>query len=45
MEEVEYLGYELMYKGIKPMPKKVLAILAIEPPTSVKQLCRFLGMV
>ncbi len=45
MEEVKYLGYVLLHKGMKPMPEKVSAILVTKPPTSVKQLCRFLGMV
>jgi hypothetical protein len=31
--------------GIKPQIKKVLAILAIKPPTNVKELRHFLGMV
>ena len=31
--------------GIKPQHKKVHAILALTPPTGVKDLCRFLGMV
>jgi hypothetical protein len=43
--EVEYLGYVLTRHGIKPQSEKVQAILAIEPPQSVKQLRRFLGMV
>ena len=45
MDEVEYLGYILSRRGIKPMPEKVTAILAIEPPNNVKSLRRFLGMV
>ena len=43
--EVEYLGYILSRDGIKPHPGKVQAILAIKPPTSVKTLRSFLGMV
>ena len=35
MDEVEYLGYILMRRGIKPMPEKVTAILAIEPPNNI----------
>ena len=30
MDEVEYLGYVLTWNGIKPMPEKISAILAIE---------------
>ena len=32
-------------QGVKPIPEKVLAILALMPPTNVKELRRFLGMV
>ena len=45
MEEVEYLGYILTRNGIKPQPEKISAILAINPPTNVKELRKFLGMV
>ena len=34
-----------MHEGIKPQPEKVSAILAIQPPTNVKGLRKFLGMV
>ncbi len=44
-EDTEYLGYILTLTGIKPQPKKVQAILAITPPTQVKDLRRFLGVV
>jgi len=43
--ETEYLGYILTRDGIQPQTKKIEAILAIDPPTNVKQLRRFLGMV
>jgi len=43
--ECEYLGYILTREGIKPQPEKVAAILALEPPQSVKQLRRFLCVV
>ena len=43
--EVEYLGYILSRDGITSQPKKVQAILAIDPPTSVKTLRSFLGIV
>jgi hypothetical protein len=43
--EIEYLGYILTREGIKPQPKKVQAILALNPPNSVKELRHFLGMV
>jgi hypothetical protein len=43
--EIEYLGYILTRGGIKPQPKKVEAILALNPPNNVKELRHFLGMV
>jgi len=43
--EIEYLGYILTREGIKPQNKKVQAILALNPPNSVKELRHFLGMV
>ncbi len=43
--EIEYLGYILTRYGIKPQSNKVQAILAIQPPTNVKELRHFLGMV
>jgi hypothetical protein len=42
---MEYLGNILTRGGIKPQPKKVQAILALNPPKSVKELRCFLGMV
>ncbi len=44
-QETEYLGYILTRVGIKPQPKKVQAILALNPPNEVKELQQFLGMV
>ena len=44
-KEVEYLGYLLTSKGIKPQPKKVEAMDRMLPPTNVKQVKQFLGMV
>jgi hypothetical protein len=43
--EIEYLGYALTRDGIKPQSNKMQAILAIKPPTGVRQLRHFLGMV
>jgi len=44
-KETQYLGYVLTTDGIKPQQKKVQAVLALIPPTGVKDLHRFLGMV
>jgi hypothetical protein len=43
--EIEYLGYILTRGGIKPQPKKVQAILLLNPPNNVEELRHFLGMV
>ncbi len=43
--EIEYLGYILTREGIKPQPKKVQAILMLNPPNNVKELRHFLRMV
>ncbi len=43
--EIEYLGYVITRDGIKPQSNKVQAIITIKPPTGVKQLRHFLGMV
>ncbi len=43
--EIEYLGYILTREGIKPQPKKVQAILALNPPNNIEELRHFLGMV
>jgi hypothetical protein len=43
--EIEYLGYILTREGIKPQPKKVQVILALNPPHNVKELRHFLGTV
>jgi hypothetical protein len=45
VQETEYLGYILIRGGIKPQPKKVQAILTLNPPRHVKELRWFLGMV
>jgi hypothetical protein len=43
--EIEYLRYVLTRDGTKPQSNKVQAILANKPPTGVRQLRHFLGMV
>ena len=43
--KIEYLGYILTHEAIKPQPEKVGAILAIQPPTNVQGLAKFLGMI
>jgi hypothetical protein len=43
--QVDYLGYTLSSKGIKPQNQKTLAILALAPPTNKHKLRSFLGFV
>ena len=44
-KEFEYLGYILTPDGVKPVQKKIQAMLDIAPPKTVKQLRSFLGVV
>jgi transposase InsO family protein len=44
-QSVDYLGYTLTTKGIMPQHKKIVAILALAPPSNHKQLRSFLGFV
>jgi hypothetical protein len=44
-QDTEYLRYILTRGGIKPQPKKMQVILALNPPSNVKELQQFLGMV
>ena len=43
--EIEYLEYVLTCKGIKPQPENVSAILVVNPPSTMKELRKFLGML
>ena len=42
---LDFLGYRVDATGIAPLPERVKAIKAVSPPTTVKELQRFLGMV
>ena len=44
-KEFDYLGHVITQEGITPCQKKIEAILKIEVPRTVNQLCRFIGMV
>ena len=44
-KKVEYLGYQLTSEGLSTQPKKIEAMQRVLPPTNVKQLKRFLGMI
>ena len=43
--ELDFLGYKVNSTGITPLPDRVAAIRLTKPPTTVKELQRFLGMV
>ena len=43
--ELEYLGYWITRDGIQPIAKKVEAILAINAPTTKRQLRSFIGII
>ena len=42
---LEFLGYTVTDSGISPLSERVDAIRAVPPPTSVKELQSFLGMI
>ena len=44
-KNIEYLGYQLTSNGLECQPKKVKAIQLVLPPTNVKQLKWFIGMI
>lgn len=41
-DNLKYLGFLITRKGIKPVPKKVEAMLAIKPPKTLHHLCSFI---
>ena len=45
IQETDFLGHWLIPRGIKPYPKKIKAILAMQTPKNMKQLRAFLGIV
>ena len=45
IQETDFLGHWLTPNSVKPWHKKIDAILHLQPPTNVKQLRAFLGMV
>ena len=45
LEEVEFLGHRVSASGIKPDPNKVAVIKELQPPTNIKQVRSFMGMI
>ena len=43
--ELEYLGYWITRSGIAPLAKKIEAIQKLRPPTTRKELRRFIGLL
>jgi hypothetical protein len=45
VQEAPWLGHWMTPNGIKPLPNKIAGILQIAKPTTLCQLCGFIGMV
>ena len=45
VDEVEFLGFQFSAKGIQPKEERVKAIDSMKPPSDVRQLQRFIGMI
>ena len=45
MTEIKFLGHKISEKGIEADPQKVVAVIEMRNPTSVKELQRFLGIM
>ena len=45
VKKVEYLGFILTLEGVRPQPKKVMAIINMQAPKTKRQLRWFIGLV
>jgi hypothetical protein len=45
VKTVEYLGYILTPRGVRPQPRKISAIMELDAPKTKRQLRHFIGMV
>jgi len=43
--EIEYLGYQVVKDGIRPLKKRVIAVMNFKKPNNTAELRRYLGMV
>jgi len=45
VKEVDYLGFRLTPKGVKPQARKIAALMNMNAPKTKRQLRRFIGLV
>ena len=43
--EITYLGHKLFANGVSPDKNRIDSISMLKPPTNIKELCSFLGMI
>ena len=45
IDQIEYLGFYVTCDGVEPMDKKVKAILDLDRPKNIRDVCKVLGMI